>query len=142
MKRCKTDYPGVFYREVERIGGTGLEKVFYVVFKQNGKVYEEKVGRQYADDMTPARAARIRGSASRESGSPAKKLGPKRRHRNKQRPNAGPSTGYGRNTRPTDSLRAWPRTGADSSTTLNQPGGTKSLTKLCPWRLTGYDCES
>jgi integrase len=61
MKRCKTDYPGVFYREVKRIGGTGLEKVFYVVFKQNGKVYEEKVGRQYADDMTPARAARIRG---------------------------------------------------------------------------------
>ena len=35
MKRCKTDYPGVFYREVERIGGTGLEKVFYIVFKQS-----------------------------------------------------------------------------------------------------------
>jgi integrase len=60
MKRHKTTYPGVFYREAERIGGTGFEKVFYIVFKKNGKVHEEKVGRQFADDMTPARAARIR----------------------------------------------------------------------------------
>jgi integrase len=60
MKRHKTTYPGVFYREAERIGGKGSEKVFYIVFKKVGKVYEEKVGRQYADDMTPARAARIR----------------------------------------------------------------------------------
>lgn len=61
MKRHKTDYPGVFYRESERIGGRGLEKVFYIVFKRDGRVYEEKVGRQYKDDMTPARASRIRG---------------------------------------------------------------------------------
>ncbi len=60
MKRHKTTYPGVFYREAERIGGRGLEKVFYIVFKKNGKVIEEKVGRQFADDMTPARAAHIR----------------------------------------------------------------------------------
>jgi len=61
MKRFKTDYPGVFYREAKRIGGKGIEKVFYIVFKKDGKVNEEKVGRQYADDMTAARAARIRG---------------------------------------------------------------------------------
>jgi integrase len=61
MKRQRTNYPGVFYREADRIGGTGNEKVFYIVFKKNGKVFEEKVGRQYADDMTPARAAKIRG---------------------------------------------------------------------------------
>jgi len=61
MKRHKTTYPGVFYREAERIGGSGVERVYYIVFKKAGKVYEEKVGRQYADDMTPARAARIRG---------------------------------------------------------------------------------
>jgi integrase len=61
MKRCKTDYPGIFYREARRIGGKGLERVYYIVFKQGGKVFEEKVGRQYADDMTAARAARIRG---------------------------------------------------------------------------------
>lgn len=60
MKRHKTKYPGVFYREGERIGGPGIENIYYVVFKVNGKVVEEKVGRQYADDMTPAKAARIR----------------------------------------------------------------------------------
>ena len=61
MKRCKTKYPGVFYREADRIGGAGTEQVFYIIFKKDGKNQEEKVGRQYADDMTAARAARIRG---------------------------------------------------------------------------------
>jgi integrase len=60
MKRHKTTYPGIFYREAERIGGRGIEKVYYIVFKQGGKVYEEKVGRQFKDDMTPARASLIR----------------------------------------------------------------------------------
>jgi integrase len=60
MKRHKTTYPGIFYREAVRIGGKGIEKVYYIVFKQGGKVYEEKAGRQYADDMTPARASLIR----------------------------------------------------------------------------------
>lgn len=60
MKRQKTNYPGVFYREAERIGGNGLERVYYIVFKKAGKFHEEKVGRQYADDMTPARANSIR----------------------------------------------------------------------------------
>ncbi len=58
--RMKTNYPGVFYREAQRIGKAGTEKVFYIVFKKRGKVHEEKVGRQIVDDMTPARAARIR----------------------------------------------------------------------------------
>lgn len=61
MKRFKTAYPGVFTREADRIGGKGKEKVYYAVFKKDGKVCEEKCGRQYADDMTPAKAARIRG---------------------------------------------------------------------------------
>jgi integrase len=60
MKRIKTEYPGVFYREAVRIGGKGAERVFYIVFKKAGKVCEEKVGRQYADDMTAAKAARVR----------------------------------------------------------------------------------
>ena len=60
MKRQKTSYPGVFFREAERIGKKGSEKVFYIVFKKNGKTIEEKAGRQYVDDMTPARAAGIR----------------------------------------------------------------------------------
>ena len=59
-KRIKTTYPGVFYREAQRIGGKGTEKVFYIVFKKDGKVFEEKAGRQFQNDMTPARAAGIR----------------------------------------------------------------------------------
>jgi len=60
MKRHKTRYAGVFYREAKRLGGKGSERVFYIVFKKNGRVIEEKVGRKYADDMTPSRASRIR----------------------------------------------------------------------------------
>mgnify|MGYP006277655783 CR=1 FL=1 len=61
MNRVKTKYPGVYYREAERIGGSGTERVYYIVFKKNGKVHEEKAGRQFKDDMTPARAALFRG---------------------------------------------------------------------------------
>lgn len=60
MKRVRTEYPGVFYREAQRIGGKGTERIYYVVFKKDGKMVEEKAGRQYADDLTPAKAARIR----------------------------------------------------------------------------------
>ena len=60
-KRIKCEgYKGVYYRLVNRQGGKGKEKVYYVVFKRSGKVLEEKVGYQYKDDMTPARASRIR----------------------------------------------------------------------------------
>lgn len=60
--RTKTDYPGIYWYEQPRIGGPGVEKVFYAVFKLNGKVHEEPVGRQFRDAMTPAKAARIRAS--------------------------------------------------------------------------------
>lgn len=56
-KRIKTNYPGVYYREATRIGHKGTEKVYYIVFKKDGKTIEEKVGRQFADNMTPAKAA-------------------------------------------------------------------------------------
>lgn len=59
-RRIKTKEPGVYYREARRIGGKGTERVYYVVYKKDGKVQEEKVGRQYANDMTPAKAKRIR----------------------------------------------------------------------------------
>lgn len=60
-KRVKVDgYPGVYYRIADRIGGNGEEKVYYVVYKSNGKVVEAKAGRQHKDAMTPARAARYR----------------------------------------------------------------------------------
>ena len=56
-KRIKTKYPGVYYREASRVGGPGVEKVYYIVFKQDGRTIEEKIGRQYKDNMTPAKAA-------------------------------------------------------------------------------------
>lgn len=59
-KRHKTKYPGIFFRNAKRIGGKGIEKIYYVVYKKDGKVHEEKAGREYADDMTPSRAGRIR----------------------------------------------------------------------------------
>ncbi len=61
QRRHKTAYPGVFYRVTERVGRAGEEKVYYIVFKKDGKVFEEKVGRQFADNMTPAKASHIRG---------------------------------------------------------------------------------
>jgi integrase len=59
-KRVKTDKTGVFYRISKRIGGSGDEKVYYVAYKKEGKVIEAKAGRQYANAMTPAKAALYR----------------------------------------------------------------------------------
>ena len=46
LKRETTNYPGVFYRMAERKGKSGEENIFYIVFKRDCKVIEEKVGRQ------------------------------------------------------------------------------------------------
>jgi hypothetical protein len=56
--RFKTKYAGVFYIEAE--GAQGPEKVYYIQYRRNGKLIEEKAGRQHQDDMTPARASGIR----------------------------------------------------------------------------------
>ena len=57
-KRVKVEgYVGIYYRMADRIGGKGQEKVYFVVYKKDGKVIEAKAGRQYKDDMTPAKAA-------------------------------------------------------------------------------------
>jgi TyrR family helix-turn-helix protein/PAS domain S-box-containing protein len=60
QQRYKTKYPGVYY-----INGRGLEKgtkekVYYILFRKNGKLIEEKAGRQFQDKMTPISASRIR----------------------------------------------------------------------------------
>lgn len=57
----RTDYPGVYYRLAKRIGGKGTEKVFYISFKKDDKKVWEKAGREFADNMTPAKAATKRG---------------------------------------------------------------------------------
>jgi len=57
--RFKTKYPGVYF--IEGTGANGKpERIYYIVFRRNGKLIEEKAGRQFVDDMTPARAAGIR----------------------------------------------------------------------------------
>jgi len=60
-KRFKTKYPGVFYIESAALRSGKSEKVYYIQYRRDGKLIEEKAGRQLQDDMTPARAARIRG---------------------------------------------------------------------------------
>lgn len=50
----------MFYRLVRRVGGKGEEQAFYAVYKQNGKVVEAKVGCEFRDNTTAARAARVR----------------------------------------------------------------------------------
>jgi integrase len=57
--RIKTKYPGVYYI------AKGKEKTFYIVYYLNGKKIEEKAGRQFADDMTAAKAAGIRADRSK-----------------------------------------------------------------------------
>lgn len=59
-ERHKTGYAGIFYVMGKAIGGKGEEKIYYMVFKKNGKVHEEKAGRQFADNMTPAKASHLR----------------------------------------------------------------------------------
>ena len=58
-KRFKTKYAGVFYLEGTSAQGKP-EKIYYIRYRRDGKMVEEKAGRQYQDDMTPARASGIR----------------------------------------------------------------------------------
>jgi len=60
IKRIKTTYPGVFYIMGTSPGSGKPEKIFYIRYRKGGKMIEEKAGRQFQDDMTPARASRIR----------------------------------------------------------------------------------
>jgi len=59
QERIKTKYPGVYYVM------KGNEKVYYIVYYLNHKKIEEKAGRQYANDMTAAKAAGIRADRSK-----------------------------------------------------------------------------
>ncbi len=59
VERIKTSYPGVFYIMGKSAKGK-TEKIYYIRYRKNGKETEEKAGRQFQDDMTPARAASVR----------------------------------------------------------------------------------
>ena len=58
--RVKTNYPGVYYVESKITGSARIEKIYYIIYRRKGKLIEEKAGRQYQDDMTPARASKMR----------------------------------------------------------------------------------
>jgi integrase len=60
LKRIKTNYPGVFYIEGTSPATGKPEKIYYIRYRKAGKLIEEKAGRQFQDDMTPARASHIR----------------------------------------------------------------------------------
>ncbi len=60
QKRIKTKYAGVFYVESKTSDKRRTERVYYMMYRKDGKLIEEKAGRQFQDDMTPARASGIR----------------------------------------------------------------------------------
>ena len=60
LKRKKTNYLGVFYIDGTSPATGKPERIFYIRYRKAGKMIEEKAGRQFQDDMTPARAARLR----------------------------------------------------------------------------------
>ena len=60
QERFKTDYPGVYFIMGKAIATGKPEKIYYIDYRKNGKRIQEKAGRQFQDDMTPAKANRIR----------------------------------------------------------------------------------
>ena len=60
-RQAVVGYAGVYFVEVPRSTGHGMEKVYYVRYRKQGKLIEEKVGGQYRDNMTAAKASSIRG---------------------------------------------------------------------------------
>lgn len=70
LKRHKTKYAGVYF-----IVGTSTqgkpERVYYIRYHRGKKLVEEKAGRQFKDDMTPARASTLR--AKKIGGEPSNK---------------------------------------------------------------------
>ena len=57
MKRFKTEYPGVYYIMGVSPATGKEERIYYIRYRKNGKLVEDKAGRQIEDAMTPARAA-------------------------------------------------------------------------------------
>ena len=60
QKRHKTAYPGVYYIEGKEIGSQKTERIYYIMYRKNGKQIHEKAGRQSKGDRTPARANNLR----------------------------------------------------------------------------------
>ena len=59
-KRHRTKYSGVYYTEGRSTEIRKTERIYYIIYRKDGKQIEEKVGRQFKDAMTPKKAAEIR----------------------------------------------------------------------------------
>ncbi len=59
-KRHSTRYSGVYYTEGRSSEIRKTERIYYIIYRRNGKQVEKKIGRQIQDKMTPAKAAKIR----------------------------------------------------------------------------------
>ncbi len=60
QKRFETKYAGVYYIKSKAVGSNKSEKIYYIRYRKNGNMIDEKAGRQYQDDMTPSRASGMR----------------------------------------------------------------------------------
>ncbi len=60
LKRIKTGYPGVYYIMGKAVASGKPERIYYIRYRKDGKAVDEKVGRQFQNDMTPAKAALMR----------------------------------------------------------------------------------
>lgn len=59
-RRIKTGYPGVFYIEGKRVKNGKREKIYYISYRKDGQKIEEKAGKQFKDEMSPAKANNMR----------------------------------------------------------------------------------
>ena len=60
QKRHKTKYAGVYFILSQATGSNKKERIYYIVYRKDGKLIEEKCGRQFQNDMTASRAAGVR----------------------------------------------------------------------------------
>lgn len=60
QERLKTKYPGVYSILGEAVANAEPENIYYIVYRKDGRQIEEKVGRQFQDAMTPAKASQVR----------------------------------------------------------------------------------
>jgi integrase len=60
QQRFKTSYKGVYYILGTSIAKGKPERIYYITYRRDGRLIEEKAGRAIEDDMTPARAAQLR----------------------------------------------------------------------------------
>ncbi|MCP4720808.1 MAG: hypothetical protein GY860_15250, partial [Desulfobacteraceae bacterium] len=59
-KRIRTVYPGVYYVLSAFVRNGKQERIYYIRYRKNGRLFEEKAGGQFQNKMTPEKAAKIR----------------------------------------------------------------------------------